>query len=63
MGVKYETSLSKHAASEIATMQYVDSHTNIPVPRVYHHSTHAEGDVRSPYILMSKFGRVPLSSV
>ena len=54
---------SKQIASEVATMEYIESHTNIPVPRIYHHSAHAEGDVRSPYILMSKIEGVSLFSV
>jgi len=54
---------SKRIASEVATMEYIMSHTKIPVPHVYHHSAHAEGDVRSPYILMSKVEGVQLSSV
>ncbi|KIM43577.1 hypothetical protein M413DRAFT_42188, partial [Hebeloma cylindrosporum] len=48
---------------EVATMEYVESHTNIPVPHVYHHSAHAKGEVGSPYILMSKVEGVPLVSV
>ncbi|KAF8964239.1 hypothetical protein BDZ97DRAFT_1660637 [Flammula alnicola] len=63
MSTEHDSAVSKRIASEVATMEYVDSYTNIPVPHVYHHSAHAEGDVRSPYILMSKVEGVPLSSV
>jgi hypothetical protein len=42
---------SKRIASEVATLEYIESHTDIPVPHVYHHSAHAEGDVRSPLTL------------
>jgi len=49
-----DSDISKQIASEVSTMQYVESHTNILVLHVHHHhSTHGEGDVRSPYILMS----------
>ena len=53
----------KRIKNEVATVEYIESHINIPVPHVYHHSAHAEGDVRSPYILMSKVEGVQLSFV
>jgi hypothetical protein len=53
----------KRMESEVATMDYVEHYTNIPVPHVYHYSSHTEGDVHSPYILMSKVEGVPLCSV
>ena len=43
-------------------MKYVERYTNIPVPHVYHYSS-TEGDVHSPYILMSKVEGMQLSSV
>lgn len=55
--------ISKRIESEVATMQYVERHTNVPVPHVYSHSTRAEGDIRSAYILMSKVEGVRLFSV
>jgi hypothetical protein len=53
----------KRMESEVATMDYVEHYTNIPVPHVHHYSSHTEGDVHSPYILMSKVEGVPLCSV
>ena len=58
-----DSALSKQIESEVATMEYVERYTNIPVPHVYHCSSHTEGDVHSPYILMSKVEGVQLSSV
>ena len=60
---KYDHFISKRIESEVATMQYVECHTNIPVPHIYSYSADAEGDIRSAYILMSKAEGVPLSSV
>ena len=60
---KYEHFISKQMESEVATMQYVERYTNIPVPHVYSYSADAEGDIRSSYILMSKVEGVPLCSV
>jgi hypothetical protein len=63
MSAEHDSAISKRIASEVATMEYVVTYTTIPVPEVFHHSAHAEGDVRSPYILMSKVAGAPLSSV
>lgn len=60
MNANHELVLSKRIESEVATMEYVEKHTNIPVPHVYYYSTTFGEDVRSPYILMSKVEGVPL---
>ena len=57
------SAISKRIESEVATMEYVESYTNIPVPHIVHYSAHAEGDVRSPYVIMSKVEGVTLFSV
>ncbi|KAF8161982.1 hypothetical protein BJ912DRAFT_1099020 [Pholiota molesta] len=59
----YDVAISKQVASEAATMEYVERYTNIKVPHILHHSYDTNGDVKSPYILMSKVEGVPLSSV
>ncbi|KDR66381.1 hypothetical protein GALMADRAFT_259458 [Galerina marginata CBS 339.88] len=63
MNAEHDPAISKRVASEVATMEYVEAHTNIPVPHVFHHSADADGVVRSPYIFMSKVEGVALSSV
>ena len=63
MSAEHDFAISKRIESEVATMEYVENHTNIPVPHVFHYSAHAEGDVRSPYILMSKVEGAPLCLV
>ena len=63
MSTEHHSSISKRIESEVATMEYIESHTNIPVPHVIHYSAHAEGEVRSPYIIMSKVEGVTLVSV
>ncbi|KIM89456.1 hypothetical protein PILCRDRAFT_95266 [Piloderma croceum F 1598] len=56
--------LCNRISSEVATMEYVETYTNIPIPHVIHYSAEADGDgVGSPYILMSKVHGVPLSSL
>ena len=40
--------------SEIATMKYVQQHSNIPVPEVYAYDSNPDNPVGVPYILMSK---------
>ena len=56
--------VSSRIASEVATMQYIETYTNIPIPLIIHHSIDADGGgVHSPYILMSKVDGEPLSSV
>jgi Phosphotransferase enzyme family len=62
--VSRSEALCSRIASEVATMQYIESHTSIPVPHVIHHSSEADGGgARSPYILMSKAEGAPLSSL
>jgi hypothetical protein len=63
MTPEHNAVLSKRVASEVATMEYVERYTNIKVPHVLAHSADAEGDVRAPYILMSKVEGTPLSSL
>ncbi|KAF8903334.1 hypothetical protein CPB84DRAFT_1814701 [Gymnopilus junonius] len=60
MSPTHGRAISKRLESEIATMDYIERFTNIPVPRVYLHSDHSEQQVRSPYLLMSKVEGVPL---
>ena len=51
-------------SSEVATMQYVRTHTSIPIPRVIHHSVEVDsGGVGSPYMIMTKVDGVALYSV
>ncbi|KAG8946599.1 hypothetical protein FRC03_001333 [Tulasnella sp. 419] len=55
---------SRRLSSEIATMQFVEAHTKIPVPHIFHYSLRADGDgVGSPYMLMSKVDGVPLTEL
>ncbi|KAF5350778.1 hypothetical protein D9758_010343 [Tetrapyrgos nigripes] len=49
--------------SEVATMQYLREHTNIPVPIVYHYDSNPYNRLGGEYILMSKARGVPLSKV
>lgn len=58
-----DTSIPKRIESEVATMEYAERYTNIPLPHVCHYSVDAGGDVRSPYILMTKVEGTPLASV
>ena len=61
---QHHSAISKRIESEVATMEYIESHTSIPVPHVVHYSAHyTEGDVGSPYIIMSKVEGVTLVSV
>ncbi|KAJ3856697.1 hypothetical protein EV368DRAFT_31824 [Lentinula lateritia] len=63
MSEEHSSAISKRIESEVVTMKYVDTRTAIPIPHVLHYNAHAEEDVGSPYILMSKVDGVPLSSV
>lgn len=63
MSAEHNSAISKRIASEVATMEYIESHTNIPPPHIFHHGADAEGDVHSPYILMSKVEGMPLCTV
>ncbi|TFK35483.1 hypothetical protein BDQ12DRAFT_318471 [Crucibulum laeve] len=50
--------------SEVATMEYIATHSRILIPRVVGHSVDRDGGgVGSPYILMTKVDGVPLCSV
>lgn len=40
--------------SEVATMQYLREHTNVPVPRVFHYDSNPYNRLGGEYILMSK---------
>ena len=40
--------------SEVATMNYLRRHTNIPVPTVYHYDSNPYNRLGGEYILMSK---------
>jgi hypothetical protein len=56
--------ISNQIATTVATMQYIEAYTKIPIPHVIHHNADVDcSDVRSPYILMSKVDGEPLSSV
>lgn len=41
-------------ASEIVTVRYLRSHTDIPVPEVYHHDLDLDNTVGAPYVLMER---------
>jgi len=59
-----EIAASKRIESEVATMEYVENYTNIPVPHVYDFGVRDKAShVRSPFILMSKVEGVQLSSM
>ncbi len=45
--------------SEVATMQYLWQHTNIPVPFVYHYDSNPYNRLGGEYILMSKVCILP----
>ncbi|OSX63463.1 hypothetical protein POSPLADRAFT_1180391 [Postia placenta MAD-698-R-SB12] len=49
--------------SEIATMQYLREHTDIPVPTVYHYDANPYNRLGGEYIIMSKAPGVPLAKV
>ncbi|KAI0287109.1 hypothetical protein BC826DRAFT_73329 [Russula brevipes] len=49
--------------SEVATMEYVRTHTSIPVPNVHFYDSNPYNRLGGEYIIMSKADGVPLSSV
>ena len=49
--------------SEVATINYLRAHTNIPVPTVYYYDSNPYNKLGNEYILMSKASGVPLSYV
>ncbi|KAJ1560524.1 hypothetical protein HK096_008311 [Nowakowskiella sp. JEL0078] len=59
---RYSEYLCARVESEVATMQYIESHTKIPIPHVIHHGVQNAGVHHLPYILMSKVDGSPLSS-
>ena len=56
--------IASQLSSEVATMQYVEAHTSIPVPHIIYHSVEVDSTgVGSPYIIMTKVEGVALSSI
>ncbi|EAW13452.1 uncharacterized protein ACLA_054990 [Aspergillus clavatus NRRL 1] len=53
----------KLLSSEAATLRYLKSHSDIPVPEVYDYCASSNNDIGVPYILMSKAPGWPLSKV
>ncbi|KAH0838881.1 hypothetical protein J3R83DRAFT_7308 [Lanmaoa asiatica] len=52
----------RKTATMLASMEYVATHTSIPVPRIIHSCLDPElGDVRSPYVVLSKMEGTSLS--
>ncbi|KAG7448379.1 uncharacterized protein BT62DRAFT_702658 [Guyanagaster necrorhizus] len=49
--------------SEVATMQYLQQNTNVPVPFVYHYDSNPYNRLGGEYILMSKAPGRPLAEV
>ncbi|KAJ3513459.1 hypothetical protein NLJ89_g2930 [Agrocybe chaxingu] len=60
-----EMELSRLAMeSEVATMEYVSSHSRVPVPRVIAYNSSSDGGgIGSPYMIVSKAVGTPLCSV
>ncbi|KAF5678050.1 altered inheritance of mitochondria [Fusarium denticulatum] len=52
---------SKILESEASTLKYLESHCQIPVPKVYSYSGTHDNDIGIPYILQSKAPGRPLS--
>ena len=44
--------------SEIATLAYLRTHTDVPVPEVYHYDASPYNRLGGEYILMSKVRRI-----
>ncbi len=49
--------------SEVATINYLRAHTNVPVPTIFHYDSNPYNKLGYEYILMSKAAGVPLSYV
>ncbi|KAK1765978.1 hypothetical protein QBC33DRAFT_579267 [Phialemonium atrogriseum] len=49
-----EKTACKLLSSEVATLEYIRSHTTVPVPEVFASSASCENDIGVPYIVMSK---------
>lgn len=61
--VEHYEALCSRLASEVATMQYIEAYTPIPVPHIIHYNAEASGGgAGSPYIIMSKVEGSHLSS-
>ncbi|SCV25445.1 uncharacterized protein FFB14_00338 [Fusarium fujikuroi] len=64
---RYDTSMfsdetaSKILVSEASTLRYLETHCQIPVPKVYSYSGTHENDIGIPYILQGKASGRPLS--
>ncbi|KAF5588710.1 altered inheritance of mitochondria [Fusarium pseudoanthophilum] len=52
---------SKTLISEASTLRYLETHCQIPVPKVYSYSGTHDNDIGIPYILQSKASGRPLS--
>ena len=62
--IEWVNALASRMSSEVATMRYIATHTNIPVPHVIYNSVEPDGGgVGSPYMVMSRVDGMPLSSV
>lgn len=59
----YHEAIANKIASEVASMQYVERFTTIPVPHIYCYSPQLDPHVGSPYIVMAKAEGVRLVSV
>ncbi|KAJ3125884.1 hypothetical protein HK098_008135 [Nowakowskiella sp. JEL0407] len=57
----YSDYLCARVESEVATMEYVATHTKIPMPTVIHHGVQSGSNV--PFLLMTKLEGTQLSSV
>ncbi|KAG8867920.1 hypothetical protein FRC20_004541 [Serendipita sp. 405] len=49
--------------SEVATLDFIRTRTNVPVPEVYHYESNPYNDLEAEYIIMSKAKGVPLQRV
>ncbi|PYH34767.1 RNase H domain-containing protein [Aspergillus neoniger CBS 115656] len=53
----------KLLASKAATLRYLKTHSDIPVPEVYDYCASSDNDIKVPFILMSQAPGWPLSKV
>ena len=49
--------------SEVTTVEYILSHTNIPVPKIYAHNADNGNDIKFEWILMEKMSGKRLEEV
>ncbi|KAF9510052.1 hypothetical protein BS47DRAFT_1373386 [Hydnum rufescens UP504] len=62
--VEHSEALCSRIASEVATMQYIEAYTSIPIPHILHYNTEADGGgAASPYMIMTKVEGSPLCFV